>query len=46
MKLEIDIPQTKEEAQNEIDEQIKEFQRIGLLPIINDERSKDAKESN
>lgn len=33
MEIMIDIPQTKEEIEHEIKEQIKEFRRIGLLPF-------------
>ena len=33
MKLIIDISRTKEDVHSEIDEQIKEWQRTGLLPV-------------
>ena len=37
MKLVIDLPETKEEIQNELNEQVKKFKREGLLPITDEE---------
>ena len=33
MQIVIDIPMTEEEIKNEIEEQIEDFRRRGLLPI-------------
>ena len=46
MQITVEVPITDEELQNEMEEQTREFRRLGLLPIEEGESSDAETDSN